>query len=430
MAVALVTAQVVELWEALRKYREKVQISKKDYAKEELLQSFRARDSTRYLVALQLANDAEVEPEDIPCVYSLHRLSQTFQVPDIDVNVLSVKAQLCFVLDYTSSMKTQVAQAKTSVARMIEAVRNVYIPLLPNASVDLEMTAIAYNDWDEGTARLGRPVVAAFGGKEIKRAHDGSLTLEDFNLGGKFTKDAEELETWLDQGLGHGGFIPEELTGALLAASNLEWTGQQRFAVVITDAPCHGKDYSSCAHDVFCDRRNGLTCTGRPEMPLRTLRDQGVKVFIFHTGEAHAVSMCEKLRESEPDLIHEKVDPSETADRLVSVLKGKLQLQPLWYLLKPLTLGEAESTSPLDLAVAHDVELEDTNGKEKHKLGVDGLLFVGQRTTNPKVAVRRPLESKLDPLFERTSQQVELDRLYDAERRYFLQMAPLQPSWS
>ena len=62
--------------------------------------------------------------------------------------------------------------------------------------------------------------------------------------------------------------------------------------------------------------------------------------------------------------------------------------------------------------------------------GVDGLLFVGQRTTNPKVAVRRPLESKLDPLFERTSQQVELDRLYDAERRYFLQMAPLQPSWS
>ena len=68
--------------------------------------------------------------------------------------------------------------------------RNVYIPLLPNASVDLEMTAIAYNDWDEGTARLGRPVVAAFGGKEIKRAHDGSLTLEDFNLGGKFTKDS------------------------------------------------------------------------------------------------------------------------------------------------------------------------------------------------------------------------------------------------
>lgn len=100
------------------------EISKKDHAKEELLQSFRARDSTRYLVALQLAKDAEVDPEDIPCIYSLHRLSDSFQVPDIDVNVLSLKAQLCFVLDYTNSMKTQVAQAKTSVTQMIEAVRS------------------------------------------------------------------------------------------------------------------------------------------------------------------------------------------------------------------------------------------------------------------------------------------------------------------
>lgn len=30
--------------------------------------------------------------------------------------------------------------------------------------------------------------------------------------------------------------------GALLAASYLPWTAQQRLAVVITDAPCHGKD--------------------------------------------------------------------------------------------------------------------------------------------------------------------------------------------
>ena len=249
--------------------------------------------------------------------------------------------------------------------------RNVYIPLLPNASVDLEMTAIAYNDWDEGTARLGRPVVAAFGGKEIKQAHDTSFSLEDFNLGGRFTRDAAEMEAWLDQDLGHGGFIPEELTGALLAASHLDWTGQHKFAVVITDAPCHGKGYSRCVHDVFCDRRSGLTCSGRPEVPLGSLTEKGVKVFIFHTGEDHAVSMCEKLQEAEPGLIHEKVDPSETADKLVSVLKGKLQLQPLTYLLKPLTLGESgeDFSKPLDLAVAHDVELEDTTGKEKHRVG-------------------------------------------------------------
>ena len=32
------------------------------------------------------------------------------------------------------------------------------------------------------------------------------------------------------------------LWGAMLAASYLPWTAQQRLAVIITDAPCHGKD--------------------------------------------------------------------------------------------------------------------------------------------------------------------------------------------
>ena len=103
------------------------------------------------------------------------------------------------------------------------------------------MTAVAYNDWDADTAKLGRPVVSVFGGREMKRGHDASLTAADFDLGGEFTKDAprgekrekslkkslkgsfEEallLETrsalrdFIAQGLGHGGQIPEELTGA------------------------------------------------------------------------------------------------------------------------------------------------------------------------------------------------------------------------
>lgn len=59
----------------------------------------------------------------------------------------------------------------------------------------------------------------------------------------------ESKQAWIDQGLGHGGFVPEELTGALLAASYLPWNAENesepsacaKLAVVITDAPCHGK---------------------------------------------------------------------------------------------------------------------------------------------------------------------------------------------
>lgn len=33
-------------------------------------------------------------------------------------------------------------------------------------------------------------------------------------------------------GLGHGGKVPEELTGALLAAANLEWNADEKLMVV------------------------------------------------------------------------------------------------------------------------------------------------------------------------------------------------------
>jgi len=46
------------------------------------------------------------------------------------------------------------------------AVKNLRLAAAPNATVDLEMTAVAYTDWDADSAKLGRPVVAAFGGKD------------------------------------------------------------------------------------------------------------------------------------------------------------------------------------------------------------------------------------------------------------------------
>lgn len=89
----------------------------------------------------------------------------------------------------------QVQEVKSAVPRIIEAVRQLHLPLTPNARVDLEMSCVAYNDWDEDTFRLGRPVVAIFQGQEIRHAHgEPLLREEDFNLGGEFTRKAEALE--------------------------------------------------------------------------------------------------------------------------------------------------------------------------------------------------------------------------------------------
>lgn len=390
----------------------------KDFAREELIDSFKLRQKSRYLVALQMAMDAQLEQQEIPCVYSLHKMSDTFQVPR-PPSGSRISCQLCFILDYTANMKTQISQTKESLNKLVDLVTNLRLRHAPDASIDLEMTAVAYTDWDADSAKLGRPVVAAFGGKEIKRSHDSSLTPADFDLGGRFTKDASALRSWIEQGFGHGGQIPEELTGAMLAASYLPWSAQEKLAVIITDAPCHGKDYSSVIHDPFCDPTTGLTCTGKPEVPLRRMMQKGVRVVVLHTGEAHAVSMCSRLQETDPRLLHEKVSPLETCQKLVSVVEAKLQVQPLHYLLKPYQLNPSGVSLPL--ALNHDVEINEAGVKEKQNTGGDGLIFVGHRVT-PTVTVGRPAESELDAWFERKSDQVELPPEFDGKKTYLFKM--------
>ena len=263
-------------------------------------------------------------------------------------------------------MKEQVNQAKESIMRIIERVERFQVPLQPHARVELEIAAIAYNDWDKDTAGLSRPVVAAFGGKEIKGAHDAGRTIADFDLDGQFTKDSTEIRAWMDQGLGGGGAIPEELTGALLAASHLKWFAQKRLAIVITDAPCHGKDYSTASHDDFCDPSSGLTCTGKPERPLQSLRDEGVKVCVFHTGTEAVIQMCKKLQQTSPELIHEKVTPNQTASRVVSLLEENMRLQPLTYILKPLSLKDLPSE--MGTMPEHEMEVEVSGTTHKHHI--------------------------------------------------------------
>ena len=298
------------------------------------------------------------------CDSGLQQIGKEIPLPD--GNCRNVTVQLCFILDYTASMKEQVNQAKESIMRIIERVERFQVPLQPHARVELEIAAIAYNDWDKDTAGLSRPVVAAFGGKEIKGAHDAGRTIADFDLDGQFTKDSTEIRAWMDQGLGGGGRIPEELTGALLAASHLKWSAQKRLAIVITDAPCHGKDYSTAPHDDFCDPSSGLTCTGKPERPLQSLRDEGVKVCVFHTGTEAVIQMCEKLQQTSPELIHEKVTPNQTASRVVSLLEENMRLQPLTYILKPLSLEDLPpemSTMP-----EHEMEVEVNGATHKHHI--------------------------------------------------------------
>ncbi len=40
-----------------------------------------------------------------------------------------------------------------------------------------------------------------------------------------------------------GGDTPEDLAGALKTALKMDWSSKAKYCVIITDAPCHGKQY-------------------------------------------------------------------------------------------------------------------------------------------------------------------------------------------
>eukprot|EP00913_Durusdinium_trenchii_P016282 g15301.t1 len=111
----------------------------------------------------------------------------------------------------------------------------------------------------------------------------------------------------------------------------------------------------------------------------------------MHTGSSGATKMCQKLLQTSPTMIHEKVTPSQTADRLVTAMDKKLQVPPLTYVLKPFT-----QQGLVDVAVNHELELQLGSEATKHRVGHDGLLWVGKPSSKPKVSVKRPAHAGLD----------------------------------
>jgi len=392
-------------------------LPKRDYAREELLRSFRMRDSRRYLVALELALDAELSVEEIPCVYRLYRQAETFSLPVMDS--ARITAEFCLILD--CGFKEGVSSIKDSLSHLLEDLKHQISSLLP---VDLEMTVVTYNAWESWPMSA----VKIFGGHPGRRGSQ-----KNFDLGGRFTEDLQELECWIERPT--DPFPTEsssrELTGALLAAGYLPWKAQKKLAVVITDSPCYGKDYSNVAtNGPFCDKRSGLTCTGRPEAALKILKDKGVAVSIFHTGASNTVSMCETLGETIPELSRSIVKANEITERLVAVLAERLHVQPLTYILKPHMLElSADARLPQDsnLGTAHEMEVEDGSTTRRHTISADGLFFLGSGIT-PIVTLHRPADEHLDSLFETKSQQLELDGFFNGQKSYFLKMKPLRRS--
>jgi hypothetical protein len=67
-----------------------------------------------------------------------------------------------------------------------------------------------------------------------------------------FTSDAEKVKDFIKNQIPMGGDdIPEDIAGAFNLALKQSWKSTAKYAILITDAPCHGKEKYHYVYDSY-----------------------------------------------------------------------------------------------------------------------------------------------------------------------------------
>ena len=123
------------------------------------------------------------------------------------------RLDILYIIDLTNSINTYLSDIKNNFTYMINSI----IDNCPTATVYTGF--IGYTDFSE-------------------------LDLEEEYININFTKDSKEISDKIKELESHGGGDDaEDLCGAFDLALKMEWKGFSRFAILATDAPCHGNEF-------------------------------------------------------------------------------------------------------------------------------------------------------------------------------------------
>ena len=128
---------------------------------------------------------------------------------------------IMFIMDLTGSMGIWLNEAKKNIKKIIEEIYD------NNPGSKIRISFIGYRDFiDE---------------KEVRK-YD--------NI--EFTENLEEFNNFLSKlDCSGGGDEPEDVVGALQQGLNMKWESNAKYAVLVADAPCHGKNYHNITYDKF-----------------------------------------------------------------------------------------------------------------------------------------------------------------------------------
>ena len=130
---------------------------------------------------------------------------------------------IMFIMDLTGSMGIWLSEAKKSVNNIIEEITD------NNPGSKIRISFIGYRDFLDISE---------------KRVYETQ----------EFTENLNEFNNFISKlDCSGGGDEPEDVVGALRQALNMKWESNSKYAILVCDAPCHGKKYHNISYDKFSD---------------------------------------------------------------------------------------------------------------------------------------------------------------------------------
>ncbi|PKY56908.1 kinase-like protein [Rhizophagus irregularis] len=164
---------------------------------------------------------------------------------------LSMKVDLCFVLDCTGSMGPFIAAARDCILQVTNFIKHT------NPSIELRVGFCGYRDHTDGEGRL--------------------LTLDFTDQYGQFTTYLQSVPA------SGGGDAPEDVLGGLNAAiTKMDWKNVTRVLLHIGDYPPHGKNFTDLADSYPKGDPHGLTA----ENVLEKLQSKNILYFFGKITDA------------------------------------------------------------------------------------------------------------------------------------------------
>ena len=128
---------------------------------------------------------------------------------------------LMFIMDLTGSMGVWLDEAKKSIKNIIEEITD------NNPGSKIRISFIGYRDFLE-------------------------INEERKYYNKEFTENIDEINNFISTlTCSGGGDVPEDIVGALNLAFNMKWESNAKYAILVCDAPCHGRKYHNVTYDRF-----------------------------------------------------------------------------------------------------------------------------------------------------------------------------------